>query len=315
MKGVEEAMDVVSDMTIVVGTPDGVRVAGRLDGAGLQGQNVTALAAGASSWWAITDSKVVWRGGLDGAWERISTTDELSGECLLPVDDHLFVGASEARLLRLNGDRLEPVAGFDAVEGRDSWYTPWGGPADSRSMTVDGDGNMYVNVHVGGVVKSTDSGESWRPTSLDIHADAHEVLAGVTIPGLTFAATARGLAVSGDSGVSWSVESEGMHARYCRAVATTSEHVLVSASYGPGGRNSCLYRRGLDRTRRFEKCVDGLPEWLNDNIDTGLLAARNRFAAFGMRDGRVFASEDDGASWRLIEQDCSAVNCLVIAPE
>ena len=308
-------MDRASDMTVVVGTPDGVRVAGRSNGAGLEGQNVTALGADAGDWWAITDSRVVWRGGLDGAWERIATIDELSGWCLLAVDGRLFVGASEARLLRLNGDRLESVAGFDAVEGRDSWYTPWGGPADSRSMTFDGDGNIYVNVHVGGVVTSTDHGESWRPTGLDIHADAHEVLAGVTIPGLIFAAAARGLAVSRNSGVSWSVESDGMHARYCRAVAATSEHALVSASDGPGGRNACLYRRSIESAGPFEKCVDGLPDWFNDNIDTGLLDARGGSAAFGMRDGRVFVSDDHGSSWRLIEQGRSAIECLVIASE
>ena len=228
-------MDGASDVMVVVGTPDGVRVAGRSHGAGLEGRNVTALAAGSDDWWAITDSRVVWRGGLDGAWERTAKIDELSGECLLAVGGRLFVGASEARLLRLNGQQLEAVAGFDAVEGRALWYTPWGGPADCRSMTIDGDENIYVNVHVGGVVKSSDGGESWRPTGLDIHADAHEVLARSTIPGLIFAAAARGLEVSRDSGVSWSVESDGMHARYCRAVAATLEHVLVSASDGPGG--------------------------------------------------------------------------------
>ena len=308
-------MDKASEMTVVVGTPDGVRVAGRSDGAGLEGQNVTALASGVGDWWAITDSKVIWRGGLDVLWERVTALDGLSGECLLPVDDQLFVGASEARLLWLNGDRLETLAGFDAVDGRDSWYTPWGGPADSRSMTVDLDGNLYVNVHVGGVVKSTDRGESWQPTGLDIHADAHQVLAGVTAAELIFAATARGLAASGDSGVSWSLESEGMHSRYCRAVAATSEHVLVSASDGPGGRNACLYRRGAESAGRFEKCAGGLPDWFSDNIDTGRLAAHRCFAAFGMRDGRVFVSGDEGSDWRLIEQGRSSINCVVVAPD
>ena len=303
-----------SDVQVVVGTPDGVRVVGQSDGAGLEGRNVTALAVGAGKWWAITDSKVIWRGGLNVPWEQVAALDGLSGECLLPVDDRLFVGASEARLLRLTGDRLETLAGFDAVKGRDAWYTPWGGPADSRSMTVDGDGNLYVNVHVGGVVKSTDGGESWQPAGLDIHADAHQVLAQAAAPELVFAATARGLAASGDSGVSWSLETEGMHSRYCRAVAATSEHVLVSASEGPGGRNACLYRRAVQSAGPFEKCAGGLPDWFSDNIDTGLLAASGRFAAFGMRDGRVFASGDGGSYWQLIEQGRSSINCVVVAP-
>ena len=56
------------------------------------------------------------------------------------------------------------------TEGRDRWYTPWGGPPDTRSMT-SADGKVYANVHVGGVVRSADAGRTWQPTALDIDAD------------------------------------------------------------------------------------------------------------------------------------------------
>ncbi len=263
--------------------------------------------------WAITGRKVIWRGRLSVPWTQVATLDELDGECLLPVNDDLYVGTSGAHLLRLRGNALENVAGFDAVDGRDSWCTPWGGPADSRSMTFDREQTLYVNVHVGGIIKSSDRGDSWQPSGLDIHSDAHQVLAGQTDSNLIFAAAGRGLATSNDLGKSWNVDSEGMHSGYCRAVAATSEHVLVSASDGPNGRNSCLYRRRIGLAGPFEKCVRGLPDWFGENIDTGLLAADGRSAAFATPDGPVFASDDDGSNWRVLDEGQPAINCLVIA--
>jgi len=45
------------------------------------------------------------------------------GPVLLP--DHSrrdFVGTDDARLMRLVGGSLEPLSGFDRVEGRDAWF-------------------------------------------------------------------------------------------------------------------------------------------------------------------------------------------------
>jgi hypothetical protein len=47
------------------------------------------------------------------------------------------------------------------------------------------------------------------------------------------AAAAIGLCTSHDSGVTWNVEQEDLHAPYCSAVAFAGDDVLVSASVGP----------------------------------------------------------------------------------
>src|SRR5262249_51391316 len=151
----------------------------------------------------------------------------------------------------------------ETVPGREAWYTPWGDPPDTRSLAVDRGGTVYANVHVGGVVRSTDGGRSWEPT-LDIEADVHQVLAHPRRPGHVFAASAVGLQTTVDAGATWQTVTEGLHATYLRAVAVATGGVLVSASTGPGGRRSALYRR----TRAggpFERCRGGLPEWFGDN--------------------------------------------------
>src|SRR5205085_6124137 len=96
--------------------------------------------------------------------------------CLLPVDGTVMVGVAGAHLVRLTGAGLaERVGSFDDVPGRDRWYTPWGGPPDTRSLAA-AHGVVYANVHVGGIARSRDGGHSWEPT-IDVDADVHQVLA------------------------------------------------------------------------------------------------------------------------------------------
>ena len=155
------------------------------------------------------------------------------------------MGTTGAGLWRWTDGGPVRVESFERMPGRDGWYTPWGDPPDTRSIAEDAGGPLYVNVHVGGVARSTDGGASWSPT-IDVDADVHQVVAHETCPGYVFAAAAEGLWVSADGGDSWATETEGLHARYCRAVALTDDAALVSASTGPGGRRAALYRLDLD---------------------------------------------------------------------
>ena len=61
-------------------------------------------------------------------------------------------------MFRLAGGALEPVDAFDHASGRETWHTPWGGPPDTRSM-ANWEDELYVNVHVGGILRSDDEGD------------------------------------------------------------------------------------------------------------------------------------------------------------
>jgi len=89
--------------------------------------------------------------------------------------------------------------------------------------------------------------------------------------------------------------------------------VLVSASTGPSGRRSAVYRRPLDSPAPFERCRAGLPPWFPDNIDTACLAASGTMVAFGTIDGRVFWSWDAGATWDLAAKGLPEVRCILPA--
>lgn len=225
---------------------------------------------------------------------------------MLPTATGLLLGTSEAHLFALRSNTLEQIRSFDAAPGRETWYTPWGGPPDVRSMSADLCGALYVNVHVGGVVRSVDNGRSWTPTT-DVHTDIHQVLVEPS-SGLVLAASARGLAISDDRGASWRFETRGLHGHYLRAVAVAGETILITASTGPHTRRATVYHRPLRGDVPFKRCWRGLPEWFPENIDTACLAALGSWTAFGTSDGMLFLSADEGQHWRVLAEGLPPVH-------
>ena len=272
------------------------------------GRSVAAVAPARSELWAVLDGSQIWH-QIETEWRHVADLDRFRATCLARVDEDLFVGSSEARLFRLEGETLEPMSAFDEAEGRSGWYTPWGGPPDTRSI-ANWDDDVYVNVHVGGILRSHDRGATWTPT-IDVDADVHQV---TTAEGLVLAACAGGLAVSTDRGTTWSLRTEGLEARYARAVAVCGEAVLVSSSKGPRGGRAAVYR--ADRAGGvFERCPAG-PGWFDDNIDSYCLDALpdGSLVAFGTSNGRVYASTDAGASWDERASGLPPVQRILVMP-
>ncbi|MBI1736444.1 MAG: hypothetical protein HYR51_14840 [Candidatus Rokubacteria bacterium] len=275
------------------------------------GRSITALVGDSRRTWALVDGRTVHETEQPGRWREHATIEGPAGTCLAVTPEGLLVGTEQAHVLRLIGSTRERVESFETADGRDAWYTPWGDPADVRSIAAGADGTLYVNVHVGGVVRSRDGGRTWTPT-LDIESDVHQVLAHRQHPDVVLVAAAIGFGVSRDRGDSWQFLSGGLHARYLRAVAVSGETVLVSASMGPGGKRSALYRKALDGHDDFVRCADGLPAWFGDNIDTACLAAAGPLVVFGTEDGQVFRSRDGGQRWELLAKGLPPVTCITV---
>ena len=292
----------------MVGTRNGL-----IDASGrrrLEGREITALAAAPDGWWVLADGREVLR-LRDSEVESIGSVEGESGRCLLPFGDGALVGTGNARLATVGAGSSGMLSGFDAADGRYDWYTPWGGPPDTRSIDAGPDGAVFANVHVGGILRSDDPRGAWTPT-IDIDADVHQVVADPIAPGHVVAATARGLAESSDGGGSWRFSGDGLHAPYSRAVALDGDVLFLSASTGPRGGRAAIYRRpaGADV---FERCEAGLPEWFAGNIDSHCLAAGGGGVVFGTEDGRVFASDDGGGSWDAVAEDLGHVTCARLA--
>lgn len=241
----------------------------------------------------------------DGTWRTLGTaTVELA--CCVDVAGVIYAGTEDAQVLHLNAaGQFEPLTGFESVAGRDTWYAGsaivngqlMGPPLGVRSMDVTCDGrSLLVNVHVGGIPRSVDAGESWRPT-IDIEVDVHQVRAHPDRPDWVVAAAGAGLCISQDAGATWRVEREGLHAPYCSAVAFAGDDILVAASGDHFAPQGAIYRRRIGREQPIERVHGGLPPWLTGICDTQCLDSRGASVALADRAGNVFVSEDCGAHW------------------
>lgn len=277
----------------------------------LSGRRVDDLATDHNGWWAVVDGHELWHASHDGRVEHVTSLSGPAVTCVATLGDSAVVGTDEAHLLRVDRSGAAPLTGFDEAESRSSWYTPWGGPPAVRTIASTDDGTLYVNVHVGGILRSDDGGARWCPT-IDINADVHEV---ATVPGqpdAVVAATARGLAVSHDRGETWAGTDAGLHATYCRAVAVGGETVYLSASTGPSSASAAVYRGGLHRAP-LVRCTTGLPGWFRSNVDSRCLAAGNDgTVVVGAPGGEVYASADEGETWKRLVTGLPAIRAVAL---
>jgi hypothetical protein len=254
---------------------------------------------------AIVGGHSLSRRSADGEWSEIAKSEfELS--CCVPIGDVVFVGTNDARILRIGPDGAqECLTGFDAVEGRNTWYAGTavvdgkvvGPPLGVRSMSATCDGAvLLVNVHVGGVPRSTDGGLTWRPT-IDIESDVHQVRAHPTRPDIVIAAAAAGLCTSRDAGAAWTIEQRGLHAHHCSAVAFGRNDIFVAAATDPFATQGAVYRRPIDGNGPLQPLGGGMPRWIDGIADTGCIASRDSTVAVIDQSGRLYVSHDDGASW------------------
>ncbi len=266
-------------MEVLVATRDGI--------AGLPGRDVGALAIDAGTVWAVVDGRELWRRDKD--WSLVAGWDGAALTCLAASGEDVMVGTDEAHVLTRSGPTLVADESFDRLPERAAWYTPWGGPASTRSMARD-NGTVLVNVHVGGIARR-DAGGQWRAL-VDIDVDVHQVA--VAPDGSLLAATgAAGFGRSTDGGATWQWDSDGLHGSYCRAVAVAGDQVLLTASTGPGAREGAVYRRPLGEEGAWQRVTD----FADGNIDTYWVATLGDTAAYVTRGGAVWISHDAGGSW------------------
>lgn len=255
---------------------------------------------------AIVGGHSLRRRAPSGEWTTVGTSEfELS--CCMAVRDAIYAGTDDARMLRLShqGNGLDPVDGFNNIAGRDAWFAGSaivngqrvGPPLGIRSVAANSNGSiLFANVHVGGIPRSVDGGRTWQPT-IDINSDVHEVCAHPSDPDIVVAASAIGLCISLDAGVTWTIERDGLHAPYCSAVAFSRDDILVSASTDHFATQGRIYRRPIRPDGDTAAVENGLPTWLNGIADTGCIATNGSTAAVVDKAGTLYLSTEFGLAW------------------
>ena len=287
-------------MTLLIGTTSGAYLLEDEPRAVIEGTRINHLARFGDSWWAADGKGKIYRDGEP----LVTMPDGSAPLCIRPTPETVWIGANEARLYGIENGSIAEDEFFRDAPGRSDWHTPWGGPPDVRSMALDADHTLYINVHVGGIIRYDNTG--LVPT-LDISADVHEVAAHATQKGAVFAATAHGLAQS-HNGHDFDFRTSGLHANYCRAVVVLDDQVVLSASTGPRTSRGRLYRGDL-WSGPFEPIHDGLPEWFEDNVNTHCVVVHQGQLYAGLGD-TVWTSRDQGDTWDKAASGLPKISCL-----
>ena len=221
--------------------------------------------------------------------------------------ERLLIGTTGAHLALVDHGELRRLASFDSVPGHDAWENPAAaGRPDVWSIATDG-GAVYVSVHVGGLWRSRDDGESWTNV-LPPETDVHQVATNI---GLVAVAAEGGFGLSDDGGESWSWTTDGLHAAYLQCVAMTDDAVYVGASSGPFAEDAAVYRASPAGSQ-FERRSLGLPEAFASIGPYHLAADGEAVVVAAWFGDTVYASIDTGRTWAPLPYTFPAIHSLAV---
>lgn len=289
---------------VLVATNTGCRLfSGKSDSSvELAGRSVWAIASDLrGGCLAIVDGKEIWRRSPVAEWSLVATTD-VPLASIASIHGQIFAGSTEEAVMVsiTSNNEVKRVVGFDNVPGRSAWFGN-GPPLHVRAVTGTADGSaIMAAVHVGGIPRSNDGGETWSPT-IPVEFDVHEVRNHPSLP-IVAAATAVGLCVSKDDGRNWNVIAEGLEVTDSLAVAVLAEEVLFSIQDGPFADRSQIWRWQVNG-QHLEQVRQGLPQWLKGKVDTGHIAANRGQAAIVDQGGDLWLSRVGSIAWDRIATD------------
>ena len=223
------------------------------------------------------------------------------------ADGAVYAGTEPSRLFR-SDDGGESWSELDALlelPSQPSWSfppRPWTSHVRWIAPSPHDPGLLLVGIELGGLMRSSDGGQSWQDHRPGAQRDVHSLAWHPHTPGRAYEAGGGGAAFSTDAGESWQPADEGLDRHYSWSVTVDPSDPdcwYVSASTGPyaahgrGDPQARIYRRRDGEPWR--PLTGGLPEPL-PAMPYALLATDGRLVA-GLADGQLWESPDRGDSW------------------
>jgi photosystem II stability/assembly factor-like uncharacterized protein len=227
------------------------------------------------------------------------------------ADGTVYAGCEPSALFR-SDDAGETWRELDALlhlPSRPTWSfppRPWTSHVRWIAPSPHDGELLLVGIELGGLMRSTDGGESWEDHRPGAQRDVHSLAWHPRVSARAYEAGGGGSAWSDDAGETWHPADEGRDRNYTWSVAVDPEDPeiwFVSASTGPfaahggGDPQARIFRRR--GSEPWATLGGGLPEPI-PAMPYALVAADGRLFA-GLADGQVWESRDRGDTWRAPE--------------
>jgi photosystem II stability/assembly factor-like uncharacterized protein len=281
---------------------------------------------------------VVYAGLLGGGVRRSEDGGASWIDCRLPAGDVFSVAVSAADGAIYAG--TEPSALFRSDDGGGTWAElesllelpsrptwsfpprPWTSHVRWIAPSPHDADVVLVGIELGGLMRSTDRGETWQDQRPGSQPDVHSLAWHAAVEGRAYEAGGGGAAWSEDWGDTWHPADDGRDRHYTWSVAVDPadpELWYVSASTGPfaahgrGDPQALIFRR---RNGAWDALRGGLPDPL-PSMPYALVAADVLLVA-GLANGELWTSEDAGESWSrsdLHGPELNGIRALAVAAQ
>ena len=291
-------------MTLIIGTSDGVwevKDSG-YERIGLADQDVGHVATRNGTMLAAVSHDGLYA-ITDGEQRRVWEGDARS--CAIAPGGRFYVGTEPAMVFRSDdaGATWRRLDDIDHLPTRESWYFP-PPPHQPHVRSIDflpnDSTSVLVGVEVGGVLLSTDRGESWRELNEGVNVDVHTVRPDPLQAGRLVAVTGGGVYATEDGGASWERRMSGIGHGYTNGLHINPDRageVLVAAAERPPGLNAGVYH-SLDAGRTWEEVRDPALPTRYDRVPVLLFA--DGAAWIATEGGQIFRADEPQGSWSLV---------------
>ena len=280
-----------------------------------------------------SDPDTLFAGLRDGGVHRTRDGGRTWDDCKLPsqgegvfslavsaVDGAVYLGTEPSALFRSDdsGETWRELTALVELPSQPTWSfppRPWTSHVRWIAPSPHEAGVVLVGIELGGLMRSSDRGETWADHRPGAQRDVHSLAWHPRARGRAYEAGGGGAAWSGDGGETWRSADEGRDRNYTWSVAVDPEDPdlwYVSASTGPfaahggGDPQARIYRRGGDT---WHALADGLPEPL-PAMPYALVATPARLFA-GLANGEIWESADRGDTWEGCSLTGDALTSLV----
>ena len=253
--------------------------------------------------------------------------------------DVLYCGVEPAALFKSEdgGDSWSPVQGLLDHPHRKQWM-PGGGGLCLHTIVQDpaNANRVLIAISAGGAYRTDDGGKTWAAKNSGVRAEfmpdnhpefgqcVHKVVHHRSRPERLFLQNHWGLYRSDDWGDSWHDIANGVPSDFGFAMAMhphDADTVYIVPIEADVFRVVPAAKLRVYRTRdagaSWQPLANGLPQaQAYENVLRDSMAVDHADPAgvyFGTRSGKVFASNDEGESWRLVADTLPPVVCVKTA--